>query len=527
MNILPSNIMNPTSPPVSPTRSIIGSNSSSGSPSRINKEEEEEEEEHHHHDNHNDHNNNDLIIMNEGNDYDLFMNNIQQQQQQQQQYQKQYQKQRPQNLKLQLSSISIDDDDNSDDDDDEEEEEEEEEQYDDEEEEEYNIDSDNNNHDQLENIFTFDSPTPTNGSKSTSTIKKCIDDNETDQSELAKVKNELGNNNEVGDEDTLKESNKSDHGQTNNEDDVFNLNVISRRDKSSHSNSNSTDEFRIDNANSNNMVENVDNQTSLFQEMIYQSENMVETNNSVVLDSNKEQQRTQLEKEIKNQDHHLPFTPPQAFTKHVVMNSPFQPMEQHQHQQQLYSQPHHHHEEQSIQHQLPMIPSLPHNMILGNHNQMSHGSLSQVSQQPSRRSMKLRLQEEQRILERSPSSSKDVVGGGGNKVATPMASSILDRFRPKAHSFGNDSDQMTMMGKLYPNGTTIIDRGTISVSWYAGTSTFELQEHVKKSVERKLGVGAKKVLRNFRVLDINVEPNEGELSIIFYFAIDPKMFYNT
>ena len=191
-------------------------------------------------------------------------------------------------------------------------------------------------------------------------------------------------------------------------------------------------------------------QTSLFQEMIYQSENMVETNNSVVLDSKKEQQRTQLEKEkIKNQDHHLPFTPPQAFTKHVVMNSPFQPLEQHQHQhqhqqqqQQLYSQPHHHHEEQSIQHQLPMIPSLPHNMFLGNHNQMSHGSLSQVSQQPSRRSMKLRLQEEQRILERSPSSSKDVVGGGGgggSKVATPMASSILDRFRPKAHSFGNDS----------------------------------------------------------------------------------------
>ena len=64
-----------------------------------------------------------------------------------------------------------------------------------------------------------------------------------------------------------------------------------------------------------------------------------------------------------------------------------------------------------------------------------------------------------------------------------------------------------------------MDRGTITVSWYDGTTSSEMQEHVFGCVLRKLnqsggngsgGGGGGIKLENVRLLDENVEPHEGK-----------------
>eukprot|EP00534_Pseudo-nitzschia_fraudulenta_P004827 CAMPEP_0201136134 /NCGR_PEP_ID=MMETSP0850-20130426/54719_1 /ASSEMBLY_ACC=CAM_ASM_000622 /TAXON_ID=183588 /ORGANISM="Pseudo-nitzschia fraudulenta, Strain WWA7" /LENGTH=905 /DNA_ID=CAMNT_0047407409 /DNA_START=33 /DNA_END=2750 /DNA_ORIENTATION=- len=52
------------------------------------------------------------------------------------------------------------------------------------------------------------------------------------------------------------------------------------------------------------------------------------------------------------------------------------------------------------------------------------------------------------------------------------------------------------------------DRGTLTVSWYEGTGSLELQEHVHNSVIRKLGLKSTAKLLDFRVLDESSDPPE-------------------
>eukprot|EP00531_Pseudo-nitzschia_arenysensis_P001019 CAMPEP_0116127340 /NCGR_PEP_ID=MMETSP0329-20121206/6791_1 /TAXON_ID=697910 /ORGANISM="Pseudo-nitzschia arenysensis, Strain B593" /LENGTH=902 /DNA_ID=CAMNT_0003621439 /DNA_START=36 /DNA_END=2744 /DNA_ORIENTATION=+ len=58
------------------------------------------------------------------------------------------------------------------------------------------------------------------------------------------------------------------------------------------------------------------------------------------------------------------------------------------------------------------------------------------------------------------------------------------------------------------NNSNWADRGTLTVSWYEGTSSLELQEHVQNSVIRKLGLRSTTTLRDFRVLDENSDSPE-------------------
>ena len=53
------------------------------------------------------------------------------------------------------------------------------------------------------------------------------------------------------------------------------------------------------------------------------------------------------------------------------------------------------------------------------------------------------------------------------------------------------------------------DRGTLTVSWYEGTSSLELQEHVQNTVIRKLGLKGTTTIRDFRVLDESSDFPEG------------------
>ena len=58
--------------------------------------------------------------------------------------------------------------------------------------------------------------------------------------------------------------------------------------------------------------------------------------------------------------------------------------------------------------------------------------------------------------------------------------------------------------------TSWVDRGTISVSWYDGTTSLELQQHVRKSVLRKLKSEKKDVeLEDIRIIDESTDPPEG------------------
>ena len=60
--------------------------------------------------------------------------------------------------------------------------------------------------------------------------------------------------------------------------------------------------------------------------------------------------------------------------------------------------------------------------------------------------------------------------------------------------------------------STLINHGSISISWYDGTSTVELQDHVRKSLCRKLNLDPSQKVSNIRLIDESVIPSEGKLS---------------
>ena len=90
----------------------------------------------------------------------------------------------------------------------------------------------------------------------------------------------------------------------------------------------------------------------------------------------------------------------------------------------------------------------------------------------------------------------------------------------KRHKSAPDSDFLTgaaspspsataRLVDSVPSGYSLLDRGFLSVSWYDGTSTADLREHVKRSVRRKLELETHTELENVRIIDETVEPHEG------------------
>ena len=62
-------------------------------------------------------------------------------------------------------------------------------------------------------------------------------------------------------------------------------------------------------------------------------------------------------------------------------------------------------------------------------------------------------------------------------------------------------------------------RGNLSVSWYDGTSSTELQEHVRESLCRKLCLEPTMGLTNLRILDESVSPHEGKIFRISFIPL--------
>lgn len=123
--------------------------------------------------------------------------------------------------------------------------------------------------------------------------------------------------------------------------------------------------------------------------------------------------------------------------------------------------------------------------------------------QPSRKKIILRLVEKQESL---------VLGEGKKSIFSMLK-------RPKSRSVGSSDEAIDDIHELMKDIQDIdspkrikkyVERGEMSISWYAGTTATELQDHVRNSVESKLRLSAHEILGNLRVLDENVEPYEGK-----------------
>ena len=116
----------------------------------------------------------------------------------------------------------------------------------------------------------------------------------------------------------------------------------------------------------------------------------------------------------------------------------------------------------------------------------------QYQTQPMKRKMKLRLVEERRIMHDDPEKK-----------------SLFSMIRQKSNSIGAENDEL-----LSPDSKkfslSMINHGLISVSWFEGTTTIELEEHVLKSIQRKLELGSKRIIKNVRLLDDSINPPEGK-----------------
>ena len=88
--------------------------------------------------------------------------------------------------------------------------------------------------------------------------------------------------------------------------------------------------------------------------------------------------------------------------------------------------------------------------------------------------------------------------------------SLFSIIRHKSSSNGMSIDDDLISPDSSKFSLSMINHGVISVSWFEGTTTIELEEHVLKSVQRKLELGSKRIIKNIRLLDDRINPPEGE-----------------
>lgn len=112
-----------------------------------------------------------------------------------------------------------------------------------------------------------------------------------------------------------------------------------------------------------------------------------------------------------------------------------------------------------------------------------------------------------------PSPAPLAAPGGKRKIKLRLQEEILARpthGRRKSFFFGGTASSRKNRERTISEGQDIneVDRGNITISWFEGTSSSELQEHVNRSVSRKLKLGDKQTLDDIRILDTKVDPPE-------------------
>jgi hypothetical protein len=131
-----------------------------------------------------------------------------------------------------------------------------------------------------------------------------------------------------------------------------------------------------------------------------------------------------------------------------------------------------------------------------------------------RRSIHLHLMQEESVSSCTPRTATL------NKLTRP---SFLFRRDPN-HSRAMSLTRVPSTNRLLPKSSSagslttlekdkFIDKGSITVSWYDGTSASELQGHVKRSVIRKLRLEKGLRVEHIRIIDERVVPSEGTFLI--------------
>jgi hypothetical protein len=117
-----------------------------------------------------------------------------------------------------------------------------------------------------------------------------------------------------------------------------------------------------------------------------------------------------------------------------------------------------------------------------------------------KRKIRLRLQEDVRRVPRKRGST--LLGHLRRRSSHIMFGNARD-------TNNNNQTQETFGNNSLKEEEEHIDRGTLTISWFEGTSSLELQEHVKKTVLRKLNLEKGVELADFRILDESSDPPEG------------------
>lgn len=97
-------------------------------------------------------------------------------------------------------------------------------------------------------------------------------------------------------------------------------------------------------------------------------------------------------------------------------------------------------------------------------------------------------------------------GGGRRKITLRLQEDAHDSSR-KSFFFRRSSRNLSSPLQSIEEGG--IDRGTVTVSWFEGTSSSELQEHVRKTVVRKMNLENDSRLVDLRIIDESQSPHEG------------------
>jgi hypothetical protein len=112
-----------------------------------------------------------------------------------------------------------------------------------------------------------------------------------------------------------------------------------------------------------------------------------------------------------------------------------------------------------------------------------------------------------------PYAATPIIGEGRRKIKLRLEEDLrIDErrsFFSRSFSRHKRDDSLLSVDSVAQIG---IDRGSIAVSWFEGTTSAELQEHVRKSVVRKMGLHEDVKLNDLRIVDETMDPPEGKNS---------------
>ena len=136
-----------------------------------------------------------------------------------------------------------------------------------------------------------------------------------------------------------------------------------------------------------------------------------------------------------------------------------------------------------------------------NHNVMMVGGSGVSSDW--RRKIRLSMEEEQAL-------------GTGTRINMPEEDEesrpgLLRSIRQSSRRMFGSGEILSPISESKQEHVKRIDRGVLTLSWYEGTTSMELQEHVRKSVARKLKLPKHIHLVDFRVLDKTTDPPYEEI----------------